>query len=214
MIDVDVYELDIQDLEEGYLPYIECLSAERQEAVKRFLFFKDKAICLWSGLLVRKIISERYGVKIPEQKYGVSQKGKPFYYGSSVQFNISHSSKKIIVGFALSDIGVDVEKIEDAPLQIMGMVFHDNEIRYVSDGVGEEQNKRFFKVWTRKESFCKCSGKGLNDDLKYVNTLEKGMDEKFYSWENNGYCYSIFMEKDFKVYHHPVSIEDIDHFYV
>lgn len=32
MIDVNVYELDIQDLKEGYLPNINALSVDRQEA--------------------------------------------------------------------------------------------------------------------------------------------------------------------------------------
>lgn len=76
-------------------------------------------------------------------------------------FSISHTRNKILVAVSLEPIGVDVEILTSLPLDVMDTVFHPAEICYVKNtGWENEEKRRFFKIWTRKEALTKQIGWG------------------------------------------------------
>jgi 4'-phosphopantetheinyl transferase len=85
-----------------------------------------------------------------------------------VQFNLSHSADVALIGFAEDcEIGVDVEKIRpitDA-LDIAGRFFSAEERAELMSLPESEQQRAFFRCWTRKEAYLKATGDGLGTDL-------------------------------------------------
>ncbi|MBQ8489790.1 MAG: 4'-phosphopantetheinyl transferase superfamily protein [Pseudobutyrivibrio sp.] len=189
------------------------LSLSRQKAINNFIFEKDKERCLLAGLLVRKVVNETTGVGVEEQCYLKSENGKPWISNSNIKFNLSHSDRKIITGVCDEELGVDVEKIQEAPFQIMKMVFHNNEIEYVNNSQDSDRSRRFYKIWTRKEAYCKCSGSGIDDKIKMLDTTDVKLDELFHTWENDGYCYSVFTGKKSIIKKYSVDVADINKFF-
>ncbi len=87
--------------------------------------------------------------------------GKPLCKG--IHFNLSHSGEMVICAVSEVPVGCDIEKAENAPFEIINRVFSRNERKYI-DGAGNDEDKtrRFFKLWTMKESYMKMTGEGLS----------------------------------------------------
>ncbi len=175
--------------------YKKYVSKRRQESVDRFVHIEDKIRCLYAALLVRKKCMELSGISLEEQHFVISKGGKPCLSDSDLFFNLSHSGDRVFACFAGSEIGVDVEKVKDAPFYVMKNVFHDAEIAYVESADNPiTKNERFFEVWTCKEAFGKWKGNGIIYDLPTLNTKSQTMSAHLKTWFREGYCYSVYMD--------------------
>ena len=87
--------------------------------------------------------------------------------GSPVSFNASHSKGVILVALARGvEVGVDVEHVQPRSLiEIADRFFHPDEAAWVRALPEDEQREGFFSVWSAKEAFIKCTGKGLSQGL-------------------------------------------------
>lgn len=86
----------------------------------------------------------------------------------SLHFNISHCNKSVSCGISEYPIGVDVQDYEETVNEnIMKLVFSDAEIKDIQKSAIPE--KCFTRYWTLKESYYKCIGTGLLDDMKEKN---------------------------------------------
>lgn len=68
-------------------------------------------------------------------------------------------------GVSKSPIGVDVEKVIENIMPIAHRFYTKKEYEYIKNGLVMEQNAKFCKIWTLKESYVKCIGKGLSVPL-------------------------------------------------
>lgn len=213
-VEVEGFILKINSEDKTELPFINYLSNKRQEIIHNYVFYGDKHRCLWSGLLTRKILEERTGITLITQEYVLDMYGKPRLANSSISFNISHSAKRVLLCCSdKTEVGVDVEIIEDAPLQVMKYLFHNNEIAYVQSGNVYDKDKRFYEIWTRKEAYAKCIGKGLCEDLKEFDTKEESVDKHFITWEQDGYCFSIYLKDILETHITTVEQRELEQFY-
>ncbi|MGS2718104.1 4'-phosphopantetheinyl transferase family protein [Eionea flava] len=92
--------------------------------------------------------------------------GKPRLIDESIplQFNLSHSEGRIVIGFAAQQaIGIDIEKIQARRNMraIAERYFHSDEWenQVQQDALGAE--RYFYKLWVLKEAFIKAEGKGF-----------------------------------------------------
>ncbi|MCR5213053.1 MAG: 4'-phosphopantetheinyl transferase superfamily protein [Eubacterium sp.] len=93
-----------------------------------------------------------------------------FYYeheGVRAYYNISHSGDYVAVAVALKPCGIDIEFKDDKDFKISQRMFNKEDQCYICpDGDSLEAQDRFRDVWTIKESYVKCLGKGLSIPLK------------------------------------------------
>lgn len=87
-------------------------------------------------------------------------------------FNISHSEDFAVIAISRKKVGLDIEYLsEDFEFtNFVPDVFEDNEILTIQNAVNKK--KAFYTSWTRKEAFVKALGKGIDEDFKYIPSLE------------------------------------------
>lgn len=121
-----------------------------------------------------------------------SENGKPYLMNDShISFNISH--KNDLWGCVFGDgdpVGLDIESLNGNIDQwdlIAKRFFHKKECDMVL------KNKNYFVIiWSAKESFVKCTGKGIQGDFSSFSVIE---DDNLVSHIGNYYfCYIVFRD--------------------
>jgi len=109
--------------------------------------------------LALKIAEKKLGY-IPEIHTG--ENGKPYIDG--LFFNISHSHSLVVCAFSDCEIGIDVEKIREYRPRVAEK-FHPEEISRLEKAI--DKDLEFFKIWTMKEAYVKCSAVGISKALSF-----------------------------------------------
>ncbi|MCR4567060.1 MAG: 4'-phosphopantetheinyl transferase superfamily protein [Pseudobutyrivibrio sp.] len=174
------------------------VSSERQEKIYRYKFDSDKVNSLYAALLTRLGITRILGNNNSELEFEYQDNHKPklaaFCHSNAkdIDFSFSHTKGAVLAGITTNEsIGVDIEEIKDAPFDIMKMVFHPEEISYVTNQSKETKTKAFFEVWTKKEAYTKCLGTGLVTNLKALNTLQAPISDNIETWVDDNYICSV-----------------------
>lgn len=89
-----------------------------------------------------------------------------------LHFNISHSENFAAIAVSRKKVGIDIEYLaEDFKFSnLLPDIFNDNE-RLIIQNAADKKNT-FYTLWTRKESFVKALGKGIDEDFKYIPSSE------------------------------------------
>lgn len=116
--------------------------------------------------LARVAIERSVGVSRNQQRFQLTQSGKPVCVGGP-PISLSHSGEWVVCAVApTGDIGIDLQ----FPAQHLNVdaiaknYFHGKERQWVLDG-GRE---RFFMLWTLKEAYLKALGMGISGGLDSV----------------------------------------------
>lgn len=176
--------------EEKLLSYI---SPERHARILRYVHTADRKLSLYAALITRMALLLHTPLTMDELQFSYKENQKPVLLtDSSIDFSFSHTRNGILCCVSADNtVGADIEALGNAPYQIMDMVFHPAEIAYISTAVGMEKQRRFFKIWTRKEAYTKRTGTGLVCELTGINTLEPSVAASLHSWETDGYICSV-----------------------
>ena len=134
---------------------LELVGTERRKKVIRYRMPDDRKRSLAAGLIIRKILNEN-GLSEDSLKY--SENGKPL--ADNLFFNISHAGDYVVGVSSDREVGCDIEKIVDAPLEVADRFFYLKEAEYIKSA--EDKNRAFFTLWTLKESYMKMTGRGMN----------------------------------------------------
>lgn len=174
--------LDLHDLNGTiYKRFYKAASDERRRRADRYRRQEDSVRCIMAEALVRYAYHSRSS-KTPEFVY--PPQGKPYLQNDrSFCFSVSHTGTFIAVGYADSNIGIDIEQI-DRPLDrksIADSVFTPEEQAYVFEPSDDQTCLlRFAELWTAKESYLKYLGIGFRKsplsfsvDLKSRTVCEK-----------------------------------------
>lgn len=130
----------------------------RIEYILRYLRACDRKLSLGAWRLMEEILKQ-HGFSAENVKIGVN--GKPECEG--VYFNLSHSGDMVLCVAGDVPVGCDIEKVTDAPLEVAERYFSEKERRYIDEAPNiPEVNRRFFRLWTMKESYLKMTGEGMN----------------------------------------------------
>jgi 4'-phosphopantetheinyl transferase len=101
--------------------------------------------------------------------FSTNEFGRPYVANPSpatsrLSFNVSHTKGLIMMGVTIGTaLGVDVENIggREPYTEIADRYFSPSEVADLHSLPEPQQHKRFFDVWTLKESYIKARGMGL-----------------------------------------------------
>lgn len=150
---------------------LELLTEERRNKVLAFRGEEDRRRGIAAGLLLREALKREH---ISEDAVFVKDKHqKPYLKNGACFFNLSHAG--IWVACAVSDVlvGVDVETKErfcdpDKNRKLAKRILTPEEWALWSK---TESGRDLLIYWTKKESSVKCTGQGLSQDFRNVDTL-------------------------------------------
>ena len=196
-----LYRININDLDDPQQNkgLLESVGVERRKEILRYYRPKDRKRSLGAGIIIEQILKEN-GLSEDHLKY--SENGKPV--ADNLFFNVSHAGDYVVGVSSDCDVGCDIEKIIDAPIEIAEHYFNQSEIEYIKSE--SDKNKAFFTLWTLKESYMKMTGMGMSlplDSFEIIKT-EKGFilgrsQEKhgfFKTIEFDDHIFSICSEKE------------------
>ncbi|MBN4082149.1 4'-phosphopantetheinyl transferase superfamily protein [bacterium AH-315-B15] len=172
----------------------EALSTHEKGRMEFFNFAKVKQNYLVSQGILRTLLGRYLEIRPEEVQLGRHSKGKPFcIQRPELCFNISNSGSYCVYAFSLgSEIGIDLEEVR--PLtdleQMINKNFSFEEKLYIKQKK-EDELRRFFLLWTIKESYLKAIGVGMriepqkldfrvqNEEIKLISV--NGMND-FDDW--------------------------------
>ena len=150
------------------------LHGEEKNRYNRYQSQSQREHFLFGRVLLKTILSKYIGCTPVDLKFDIDTRGKPFLSSNntlSVTFNLSHSDNRLVFAVSKSqDLGVDLEiiKKERAILKIAERYFSPSETRELRNLPKASQVKRFYELWTLKESVLKACGSGLSRGLSKI----------------------------------------------
>lgn len=153
------------------------LSSYRKAKIDRLLLTKDKMLSLGAGFLFKKACLD-FGIPYEKTKIIFNEHGKPSFDGDvKFKFNISHSGTKAMCVMSEHEVGCDVEQVRKANIKIAKKYFSADEYTFIMSFHTEaEKMDAFYRIWTLKESYIKCTGFGLSLPLKNFSIRFDGAD--------------------------------------
>jgi 4'-phosphopantetheinyl transferase len=150
----------------------EILSEEELARARRFHFESDRRRFIISRSVLR-IILGRYLDTGPDQlQFSYLSNGKPYLAnnraGMTFRFNLSHSHGLALLAFTCDrEVGIDLEYIRPVPDidQMAARYFSFQEYATLQSLSDFQRLEAFFACWTRKESYLKAIGFGLNHPM-------------------------------------------------
>jgi 4'-phosphopantetheinyl transferase len=118
---------------------------------------------------LRQILSQYLELAPAEIFFNYGAQGKPALSDSQIQFNLSHSRDRAVIGIANQPIGIDLEYIHPLPAaDLVDRFFSPAEQSIFHNIPVELQQSAFFHAWTQKEAYLKACGTGLSTPLDRV----------------------------------------------
>ena len=100
--------------------------------------------------------------------FSYGQYGKPELAEHRLQFNLSHSKGQGLIAISSHAIGIDLEFIKPTGRDLPGlidMVCHEEEKTRLHALSEADKLAAFYRLWSRKEAYCKMRGAGLQISL-------------------------------------------------
>lgn len=189
---------------------ISILPPERRKKAASYRFLKDRRLCCIAYFLfIYRIINEGLLAKDDSAliDFNHDDNGKPFICEKSIEFNISHCDEAAACVIADNPIGVDVQNFDTGiNKDMMQMIFSENEI---SDILSSKDNDySISQYWVIKESYLKCLGTGINDNMSQIDFSSFFSD----SFNKDGYSFTIKRMKNYclSVCEKRMSVEDVE----
>ncbi len=173
--ELTVWKITTDHFHNLYPAYKMILSADEIDRAERFHQPKDAQLFLTGIISLRLLLSDYLKIDAAGVQFKRGQYGKPALldHYPPLHFNLSHSGAVVLIAFSLMDVGVDVEQVNPNfnfdPL--LENVFTHAERSYLHENP-EDSIRRFYLLWTRKESMAKHTGKGLHENMNTFSVLD------------------------------------------
>jgi len=163
------------------------LSDQRREQTLKFKHEQGRKTCAAAYLLLREGLQKEYGITEPPVfQYG--EHGKPAIVGQpDIHFNMSHCREAAICVLSDRPVGVDIESIRQYKESLARYTMNDDELACIM--ASPAPDVEFIRLWTMKEAVLKCSGHGINNDMKHVLSGKEHFNTVV--CREKGYIYSI-----------------------
>jgi 4'-phosphopantetheinyl transferase len=168
-----------------WLRYDALLGPDERARQARFRFARDQRRYLVTRALVRTALSCYGAVRPEEWTFSAGAHGRPEITGPlpvpALEFNISHSADLVMLGVTSGrTLGIDAESFEARDADIAGLdrYFAPEESAALLALAPAERRRRFFELWTLKESYIKARGMGLAialDAFRFELTGARGL---------------------------------------
>ncbi|MFW5434632.1 4'-phosphopantetheinyl transferase family protein [Paenibacillus apiarius] len=165
---VEIYAVNINDPIENllYNRLYSCISDEKRERLIKFQKVEDAKRTLYGNLLVRYLACTKLNLANEKLRFARNEFWKP-YLQNNIMFklNISHSGAWVVCAIADTEVGIDVEEIKPIDFSVSQCFFSKREHQQLMMQREELRLAYFYNLWTMKESYIKCIGKGLSIPL-------------------------------------------------
>lgn len=176
---VSVICVDISRLSDSdYQALYEKATNERKHRAECCRYREDSLRCVAGDALLRLALgNSAYTVAKTEL-------GKPFIQGrEDFHFNLSHGGNWAVIAFGSSEVGVDVEcRRRDTDIEAVARrYFSPDERQYVFQEE-KDRHRRFYEIWTGKESYLKYLGTGLRKSLASFSVFSLEPELRLHRW--------------------------------
>jgi 4'-phosphopantetheinyl transferase len=148
--------------------YDALLSADERVKQARFRFARDQRRYRVTRALVRTVLSRYAAVGPQDWAFSAGAHGRPAisapWPAPPLEFNVSHSAGLVMLGITSGrTLGIDTESVgaRDADIDGLDRYFAPEESAALLALSPRERRRRFFELWTLKESYIKARGMGL-----------------------------------------------------
>ena len=146
--------------------FYHCLAADEQARADRLSQPQARRDFIATRSALRSILSEQVGCAMQALSLDYGQQGKPrLVQGPPLEFNVSHSQGKALIGIARSTaIGIDLEKVRSMPklLALTERFYAVSEHQAIASLDESKRARAFFEYWTCKEAYLKGTGDGIS----------------------------------------------------
>lgn len=166
---VDLWRVNISANQSNIAHLLSLLQPDEIARANRYMQEKDRTRFIISRAILRQILGKYINQVAADLKFVIGVDKKPYIVGADIKYNVSHSANWVLIAIANTNVGVDTEKIN--PLFDFSSILEDNFSKAEIDFIGESP-QNFFLLWTRKEALTKATGQGLDENLKYMPSLD------------------------------------------
>jgi 4'-phosphopantetheinyl transferase len=163
-----LFESDVENPTELTAAYRALLTEPERARERSFHFARDRRRYLLTRALVRCVLSRYAPIAASEWRFVPDRYGRPLIVNHHASvgglcFNISHTDGLIVLAITCLDaVGVDVETIQrQASDEVASRHFSASEFAALKSLPDRLKGRRFFELWTLKESYIKARGMGL-----------------------------------------------------
>lgn len=157
-----VFGKDFKNLNIPLEEMLPLLDEERQNKTLRYRFYKDRALCALSYILLRYALKQEYGIE-GKPKFIYSEYGKPCICGSDISFSISHCDTAIACIVDRKNVGIDVQNFSSSLKDVKNRFLTKKESAEIEKIENEDDAvKALAQKWSLKEAYGKYKGVGLN----------------------------------------------------
>lgn len=165
------YLLDVSSIdEESFEKLLSGIKYYRKEKILKLSLKETKKLSLGVELLIKKACFD-FGISYEDTEIVFNEYGKPYFKNSKYFFNTAHSGKYAICVISDKEVGIDIEEIKDFKDKVAKRYFTSKENQYIE--LSNEKVDLFYRLWTFKESYVKCLGKGLSIPLNSIELVSK-----------------------------------------
>ncbi len=140
------------------------LSADERARTKRYRTEElQHAFSRCRGAL-RLVLARYVNRPASELRFNYGEFGKPELAEQRLQFNLSHSAGHALIAISSHAVGIDLEFMGKPNIDLPGMidmVCHPDEKAALATLEGTARQAAFYRLWSRKEAYCKMRGTGI-----------------------------------------------------
>ena len=162
MLETSILGIDHHLSEAQYGQLLQLCPAEKREKIAELRRFEDRERSLLGDVLARTMIGRAANMAPSLIACAYPKQGKPHPLNMpGMHFNISHAGAYVACSLSDRTVGVDIEEIRGAKLNIAERFFCPAEVQYIKAQPADRQATAFCEIWTKKEAYMKYKGEGL-----------------------------------------------------
>lgn len=116
---------------------------------------------LAANVLLRYAAARMLGVPMRDVTTDSLPSGQPVLPGTGLYCSVSHTDGLCVCAVSDVPVGIDAEKLREAPMRVAKRIFSPAEQSRVASS--DDPHTEFFRIWTMRESVVKLTGAGMRD---------------------------------------------------
>jgi 4'-phosphopantetheinyl transferase len=170
MVELYAFNITSSTAKERYEEYLESVGEQIKKEILKYKFEADRMRTLYGKIMLQELLVKKFHLRKEELNIERTSYGKPYIANlNNIHFNISHSGDWVLCGVGEKELGVDIEHFGKYHKDIVERYFTAQEIYYLESLTEIEKQRYFYFLWSLKESFLKCKGKGLSMPLNSIS---------------------------------------------
>ncbi|WP_113671760.1 4'-phosphopantetheinyl transferase family protein [Vallitalea guaymasensis] len=150
---------------------VSLMPKERQERVELFTDKKKRKRFLATEQAASQFTAISFGIPVSNFNGGIGEKPYLKDY-PDISVSRSYAGEYIVIAAERSyNIGIDCEAVQEFNKNIVKYFFTHRESEYIESS--KDRNTAFTLLWTRKESFIKCIGRGIDYPINTIDVTPR-----------------------------------------